>query len=436
MNSEGIAWLERVLQDLTDFSAELVEPGLAKPIASAAVSGGYTASSLAVLLRSIDEFARQVAVIVSQAEMRDDGPSSELVLSPTAQRSVRSTRPSDYVVQDGRAVPRHWLRREHSANVAPEPLRWLVGLVNRLQQQLTLEGTRLTKQIEQARFTRDGLSEFALADMKTLDAMQDNLVGASRRLRRALDLLATNADSPLLASARLPNPFPAGVSWHRIRVLAQGLDQSRLRLQPWLGQALRAPVPLADVPFLYQRWCGLQILRAAERLGWETRGDAVGALFLGGVVELRRDEDIVELWVEPRLSDTQAKRTGWRSRHNELTPDFLFITGEPGNRDAFVLDATLSTAPDYLADKVRYRDLLEGLDARYIAGVPHVRRPLRSWSAAPIRASHCRVADAHGFGGTIPLNAYEPNFPALEAWLRDVFDHASASRVLATRVAR
>jgi hypothetical protein len=260
-------------------------------------------------------------------------------------------------------------------------------------------------------------------------------VSAARRLQRALDLLATSADGPLRPSSRLPNPFPPGVAWRRIRVLAQGLDQSRLHLQPWLGHALRPPVPLADVPFLYQRWCGLQILHAAERIGWKAHGDVVGALFLGGLVELRLHEDIVELWVEPRLSDTQAKRTGLRGHHNELTPDFLFITGEPGNRDAFVLDATLSTAPDYLADKVRYRDQLEGLDARFIAGVPHVRRPLRSWSAAPIRASHCRVADAHGFGGAIPLNAYEPTFPALEAWLKDVFDHAKASRVLYPRKA-
>jgi len=88
----------------------------------------------------------------------------------------------------------------------------------------------------------------------------------------------------------------------------------------------------------------VQIVHAARRLGWHTNGEIVGALFLGGLIQLQCEEEVVELWVEPRLSTAQASRIGWCSDRNAvLTPDFVFVTGTPGDRDAFVLDASLST---------------------------------------------------------------------------------------------
>jgi len=197
-----------------------------------------------------------------------------------------------------------------------------------------------------------------------------------------------------------------------------------------LGQALRPPIGVADILYLYQRWCGLQIIHAARRLGWQADGEIVGALFLGGLIQLRCEDEVVELWVEPRLSAAQGPRIGWHSgRDGELTPDFLFVTGAPGQRAAFVLDATLLTQQEFLAEKTRYRNQLVGLDTLFIARGPQTRRPLRSWSAAPIRSSHCRVADPQGIGGTIPMDANEAAFPALDAWLGDVLRHAQASQV-------
>lgn len=130
------------------------------------------------------------------------------------------------------------------------------------------------------------------------------------------------------------------------------------------------------------------------------------------------------------LVDSTGQQDCWYSDRNaELTPDFLFLTGMPGDRDAFVLDASLSTQQELLAEKIRYRNRLIGVEATFIAGVPQTRRPLRAWSVAPIRASHCRVTDPQGVGGTIPLDANEATFPALDAWLDDVLHHARVSQV-------
>ena len=105
------------------------------------------------------------------------------------------------------------------------------------------------------------------------------------------------------------------------------------------------------------------------------------------------------------------------------TPDFLFVCGEPGQRDAFVIDATLSTNGDLLQSKGRYRKQLVGVDVRLVAGVPVLRRPIRSWAAAPIKSTHCRLLDPLGHSGVVPLDATTDDFSALDAWLGDVLTY-------------
>lgn len=428
MSEEKLEWLDRVLRDLSAFSAELLTPGLAPTTTFATTLLGVSAP-LNSVLQSIDAFTKYLPLALHDVASVDPLALRGIDISATPIHARPSTRPADFVVRDGRALPRYWLRDRPATTLPIAHLRWLSALAGLLHQQLDVEASRLSKQIEHARFARAGSSAYALADMHTLDQMQTRLLQARQRLRRCVSTISEQADVRVTPSDRLPNPFPSGLPWKKLRVLRETLEQAGQRLGPWLGQALRPPIAVADIPYLYQRWCGVQIIHAARRLGWRADGEIVGALFLGGLIQLHCDDEVVDLWVEPRLSAAQAARIGWHSsRDAELTPDFLFVTGVPGQRDAFVLDATLSTQLDFLAEKTRYRNQLVGLDTLFIAGVPQTRRPLRSWSAAPIRSSHCRVADPQGVGGTIPMDANEASFPALDAWLGDVLHHARASQ--------
>jgi hypothetical protein len=429
MSEAKLAWLDRVLRDLSAFSADLLTPGLA-PTTTLATSFSGASAPLNSVLQSIDAFAKYVPLALDDAALADPQSIRDSDVTPTPMHARPSRRPADYVVRDGLALPRYWLREGLVAAPPIGPLRWLTGLADTLRQQLDIEASRLGKQIEHARFARAGSSAYALADMHSLDQMQGRLQQARQRLQSGAKAIAAQVDARVAPSNALPNPFPRGLPWKKLRVLREALGQPAQRLGPWLGQALRPPIAVADIPYLYQRWCGVQIIHAAQRLGWRVDGDIVGALFLGGLIRLQCEDELVELWVEPRLSAAQAPRIGWHSgRDTELTPDFLFVTGAPGQRDAFVLDATLSTQQEFLAEKTRYRHQLIGQDTLFIAGVPQTRRPLRSWSAAPIRSSHCRVADPQGIGGTIPMDANEATFPALDAWLGDVLHHGRASQV-------
>jgi hypothetical protein len=203
-----------------------------------------------------------------------------------------------------------------------------------------------------------------------------------------------------------------------------------------LNQVLAEPIPMADVSFLYQRWCGLQLLLAFERQGWARRGDLVGPLFLGGRVELvRPDASDVVVWFEPRVSQATMALTGWgvpRGKR-ELTPDFLITCGAAGVRDAFVLDATLSRKDDILDEKSKYRLGIIGLDTQFVAGVPVQRRPLRSWAVAPLQGSSCRLGDPEGRTGSIPLRPVDLDLGPLDAWVADVSLHARRQTVAPER---
>lgn len=329
------------------------------------------------------------------------------------------------------ALPRRWLRAEPSPEQRIDALRWLVGIGLELKNQLQAHTNRLTKQVEGARFARSGESSYALDDLAALDQMLSLSSGAEQRLRYSIAIIYKLVGKTINPSHQLPFPFPRTPAWESFRRQAHLILHPREMLGAWLGELLREPIPIADIPFLYQRWCGLQVIRATAKLGWDVLGDYVGTLFLGGMVGFAKENTTVDFWVEPRLAHSQADRIGWRSeqRGEELTPDFLLVCGERGDRDAFILDATLSTNPELLSDKGKYLDLLIGEDVRSIAGVSIFRRPLRSWAMAPIQTSFCQLSDRHGWTGVIPLNSTSKNFPGLEAWLGDVFSHAEQKQV-------
>lgn len=431
--NDSPAWVNRMLADLRTFAADLLEAGIAP--STRAVASGHPASPLSATLAGVDLVCRRLPDLLAELDGDDSFQLPEMVLSPTPRQAFRTLRPDDYALHGNRLLPRRWLRPEVAPELRIEPLRWLAHFIGSLQQQLGLHHSRL----EKAGLAREGRTAYAQEEMRQLASIGKSVDNARHRLDQCLATLYRRAGRTVTGNPRLPHPFPRSAVWQGLRNEVRHRNQAMAQqAAEWLHGADTASLTTAELPYLYQRWCGLQIVRAAARLGWHTDDDAAGTLLLGGVIGLSNGTSRLDLWVEPRLSLQQAERIGWRStrRDEELTPDFLFVCGPTGARDAFVLDATLSRGKDLRDDRIqvanekgRYRELLAGTDPISIAGVLAVRKPLRSWAMAPIRSRTCVLGkDLEGRTGIIPMDAHLADFSGLDAWLGDILAHAERSR--------
>lgn len=416
-------WVRRIVEDLRHFSADLLEPGFTEAVRGS--TSDRHGSPQRTTMRAVDSLCARIPALLGELEHHERTSATSMEHTRIPWSSTPSKSPGDYVNRDGRLLPLRWLSPNFDRTVDTEPLRWLVTVISALREQLEVHSTRLGKQVETARFARSGDSEYAALDGRALDHMLSDLEGTKRALQQAIGSITRRVGGRVSPALRAPNPYPRTPAWQMFRRETNRYLYPEQFLGAWVGDILSEPIPVADVPYLYQRWCGLQILAACQRLGWQINGDKVGALYLGGALSLYKGGNSFRLWIEPRLSLAKATEIGWRSeaRTGELTPDFLFVCGELGSRDAFVLDATLSTNETLLNGKGTYRDRMIGHDLVIIAGVPVLRRPVRSWAISPVRSRTCRLSDPFGYTGVIPLDAHSDDFSALEAWLRDVFSH-------------
>lgn len=417
-------WLDVIVSELREFAVELLERGLATEGGKSRLLG----SQLHQALRMVETVRGLVPRLLDDLETLEQDMIAEMVPTMVLRHAVLSTRPSDYALRHGKPVPYRWLRPEHELALPTAPLRWIMHVIQLLQGELRLHASRFQKQVEVACMAREGDSFYAVLDRHQLEHMLGEVRRNEIQIQQSLQMLLRRGGRKLTPSHHPPSPFPRSSSWRDFRRLADFLTRPDKALSLWLNELLSSPVPLADAPFLYQRWCGLQLIRSCDRLGWTVSGEITGALFLGGTVEIRRGNNTVALWIEPRVSTRTAHLTGWScvEKEEELTPDFLLVCGRDGARDAYTLDATLSTSADSIAAKGRYRNRLEGIDRAIVAGVPVLRRPLRSWAISPLTSRHCRLGDTEGWTGMIPLRAEEKDRSALDAWMGDVFRHAEA----------
>lgn len=418
-------WLPRVVDDLRAVSADLLEPGLAKSM-PLGMKGGH-GPLLRGLLALSDAFVALAPRVLAEVDFTADGASGDLRAVRVPRGATPSLAPYDYAQHNGVPVPMRWLRFEPAERPNEPALRWALHVALCLQQELLKHSARLETQLQEALLVRAGEDEYAVHDAETLRGLaggvQQRLVG----LRLCETGIRSAAGRRISPGDRPPSPYPQQPAWSRLKRIARELFNPEAMLGTVLKQVLAEPIPMADVPFLYQRWCGLQLLHAFERHGWARRGELVGPLFLGGRVELvRPDAASVVVWIEPRVSQATMALTGWgvpRGKR-ELTPDFLITCGAAGVRDAFVLDATLSRKDDILDEKSKYRLGIVGLDTQFVAGVPVQRRPLRSWAVAPLQGSSCRLSDPEGRTGSIPLRPGDLDLGPLDAWVADVSLHA------------
>lgn len=418
-------WLPTVMGDLREVSADLLEPGLA-PAAPIGATGGH-GPLLRRLLLAADMFLALVPRLLSELDLATEGSSGDWRSTVVPRGARPSPAPHDYVVRDGLALPLRWFRFDAEHRPDESGLRWLLYLCDQLRQQLYAQNLRLGRQLEEALLVRSGESQWAIQDSQALRGLSHDVQRRLVAMRQAEAGFRAASPRRLYGTNRAPMPYPQQPSWSRLKRLARELLNPELALGSMLGDLLSEPVALADVPFLYQRWCGLHLVLAFERLGWKRRGDLTGALFLGGRVELLGvDGGRLTIWIEPRISRATMQLTGWgcATAGDELTPDFLITCGEAGTRDAFVLDATLSSSDAVLSSKSKYRAGIVGVDTLLIAGVPVARRPLRAWAIAPLDGTLCRLHDPEGRTGGVPLHPGRRDLRALDSWVADVSLHA------------
>jgi hypothetical protein len=423
-------WLPTVVADLREISADLLEPGLAPPAPIGAMGGHGLL--LRGLLIAADTFAALTPKLVSELDLTSDPALGEWRSSVLPRGARPSVAIHDYVLSNGVALPLRWLRFDAEQSPDFPALRWALFVCDKLQQELQTQFLRLGRQLEEASLVRSGDSSWAMQDSQTLRALAQDVQRRVVSMKQAEVGIRAVAGRRIVGNDRAPMPFPQQPAWSRLQRLARDLLNPTAMLATTVRHLFAEPLVLADVPFLYQRWCGLQLVQAFERLGWTRRGDLLGALFLGGRVELVGvGAGQLTIWIEPRVSRATMPLTGWGcvSKNEELTPDFLITCGEAGMRDAFVLDATLGTSDEVLKSKAKYRGRIVGVDTMFVAGVPVARRPLRSWAVAPLDSTLCRLSDPEGRTGGVPLHPGRSDFGALDSWVSDVSLHAQRQSI-------
>ncbi|MEZ6036517.1 MAG: hypothetical protein R3F29_03480 [Planctomycetota bacterium] len=439
------AFAAAIVGDLRAFCSELLEAGIAPGGAGGPRERGGSAT-FSGLLRNIDALTSIVPQLLDNLDSDESPTHVECVRAATPQRSTLPRRPQDWQLAtaiNGAAtptpqlMPRHWDRLLPRLTFDTRPLGFVLHVVEHLAEDFETVRMRLSRHIEEARIARNGVSDFARQDAEALDVLSRRLDGGTARLERCRQLLQRNAGARVSADSRLPRPFPRHPCWTAFRRLADAILRPEQFLASTLGELLRDDTPLADLPFLYQRWVGVRLLlELCDTFGFQVLGDATGALFLGGVIELRRETTALHLWCEPRLAHgahpSGLIATSREHAEADVTPDYVLVTPGSGGPDAFVLDATMSHDPTLLDRKTRYRERIAFREFRPAAGVPGRRLPLRAWAAVPIAGiAHNQLSRPDGSGGTVPMqpDAFAPG--PLQAWLGDLIDHADAWQLLA-----
>ena len=412
--------VEAMLRDLRAFAGHLADVGAAPEVSTRARRRGP--ASVAWLLWAVDNLAGRIPGLAGSLETRLDRVSHEVVAARSPRRARLSRRPGDYVVCDGRLVPDRWERVEEIDVVDRRPLRWLLHLLDLQLEHAEYFDGRIGKYIDEIVQYAVGTSDFARDEVAALRALQADLDTAKHVVQRSrAQVLAASAWS-LTPSLNRPNPYPRTPEWSALRFDAELLSEPHCAAA-WAASELRGGTAwsMADVPFLYQRWCGLKLVQRMLALGWSTSANVAEALLLGGVISFSRAQASISLWVEPRITSRIIHASGLRTvGHRELSPDLVFVVRGPHGPDAFVLDPTMQTAPSAMEAKGKYLFSLAFDAPQQIAGTPTSRVPRRAWACAPLRSSNCQLFEADGRVGAIPMNPLSYRGDGLMAWIDDL----------------
>jgi len=407
-----------LLRDLAAASEHLLDEGFASRAGSASRASGVR-GPLGVTLRLADSLCRTAPRALLELERLPATDRETVVAVREPRRAMPSRRPYDYAEHRGRLAPVVWESRLPELEMPTEHLAWLShGAAILLERLDWHRGVLDRAHAESVRF-REG-SAYGDEELARLDAHRASLDEARRGAHELRSRLHRQSSTPLRPTPRLPYPFPTTPSWRSLRATLRALADPSVQLPSLVADLHDPEASGIDLAFLYQRWCGLQLIRALRHHGLRPTRDPIPALLLAGAIEFRSATEstaTVTLLCEPRLASRKRPLHGLFVTHGESSPDLVLITDER----VYVLDPTLSRSPDLHRDKAKYLDVLSVARARTIAGVRFpTTGPDRSWAAAPLPGTSCRPTDWRGEHGVVPMEPGGVESGAIGAWVGDL----------------
>ena len=422
---------EILLSDLREASAWLLEAGSTVSRASHAAQDGEKRHPL---LSKIHVFGALVPACLRENSELLPQRGARWVMSRTPRRARASRHPRDFLHIGHQLLPTRWERPEPVGENETRGHGWILhlweALWSELEQARSRIGTQLTRALQAV--SQDlVVDSFEVEIRDRLRALEEQFETAERTLIRTRTLALRSSPTRVAPSPRRPVPYPGGTAWMRLGQLSARILNPAAELPDTLHALIDGHAEIAELPFLYQRWCGLQAIDALARLGWRARRDPVPVLFLGGRIDFLPptgagyDGERLSLWIEPRIPPTSSEEPPHESGLScagaqALRPDYLFVAEDSRGAEAYVLDPTFTTIAPEAEEKGKYRSRLSFTQPHILAGVPTRKPPRRSWAAQPLRRSGNMLLDPEAKLGIVPLHPIQRDWSGLEDWLRDL----------------
>lgn len=426
-----------LIRDLVEASSWLLQAG-ATPAAAASHAEPMGPRSWHAVIEQIIEFRGILDDLLEEAVHERIDRSPLQVASRTPRRARASRAPRDFAQLPGIGLrPLVWLCGESIGEPDPQALAWLAHVLGLLDAEFHRASRSVREHLAQViadHAEAGGMNRSEYQDQRdrqrlALQALETDFLDAEARLTECQSLLQSAADWRCVPSGRKPWPFPQSARWRRVAILAEALEDPRSELPRRLERLFARNPDFAELPFLYQRWCGLKLVRALESLGLNPIQDLVPVLFLGGRLDFAPRSaphtPLLSLWVEARIPPRHEPEAPHESGlsttdKGEASPDYLLLRHGTRRPLAYVLDPSFTLTPSL--EKGRYRTRLAFHAPTLIAGTPSFLPPARAFAAQPLARQDCLLHDAEGRTGVVPMNPRQYAEQAITSWLMELLD--------------
>lgn len=425
--------LELAIQrDLAGACAPLLDRGTAR-----ASAGGGPVGPVGLALSLGEAVLRLVPEALSEAADLADPSTERIATSRIPLRSRAPVRASAYERAGDVIAPTRWDVAIPAARASEQTLRWLLQVTERALGAAREQSGKVSQAVPEAIAFRRARSQYGFGDVERLRSLEASLAGVLHRLTDLKTRLKQSAATGITPSSRLPRPFPLTPAWRSLRELYATFNDRSL-LANWVAQSLLRPAERdaarhlagAELPYLYQRWCGWRLDQALGALGFKPDTDPLPAILLAGTVEYTREETTLTLLCEPRFASRKGSIAGMTVAVGESTPDFVLLSSGSEGPEAHVLDPTLAKNTEARATKKRYLRTIRMTEARVVAGVRVLPGPERAWAASPLPGTKnlLEYGDWRGVHGTVPMNPLDYRAEPLLDWLRAIKAVGKAAR--------
>lgn len=298
-----------------------------------------------------------------------------------------------------------------------ESLRWLVWVLDLVDDAVREFAVRVSNRHEEL-LSIGGTSHWEELELERFDGLVLRFDMARLQLERARARIRASFPGVLRPSSRPPRPFPVDPNWRALGVRVTHWQQPERQIGGWLKRLIEQPIEQAELPFLYERWCGLQLVESLVSFGFEVeeRESVVWRMFLGGEIGFQRGGHGLALWIEPIIGEGFHRCGLAVNGGGTRSPDFVLVDARAGGSRWATLDATLSTNAAALTQKGRYRRDLMARERIVVAGVSTLVRPEAAWAICPSPGPN-QLFDLDGSLGAVSLRP-GPNCGArLDEWV-------------------